>query len=211
MSNKFKSKIAVLVFIFVMSAFCQSAMAIMANPAAEYCTALGYQWKMKTTPVGDVGLCVLPDGTEVDEWNFVTGKTGEKYNYCSQKGYKTKLLSSDTRCDTVYSSDCSVCVLADGNEVEATKLMALESPPGNCKGPFCFQIKKSTSSLQSQKSLVNSTNTNVKSGAVNNKNLLFIICGAFLFVVLLIVAIIYYVRKRKRIDDNDIENSKPIK
>lgn len=40
----------------------------MANPASVYCGKLGGSLRIENTPGGQVGICVLPDGTEIEEW-----------------------------------------------------------------------------------------------------------------------------------------------
>jgi putative hemolysin len=42
----------------------------MANPASVYCEKQGGKTIIKKTPTGEVGLCHLPDGQIVDEWEF---------------------------------------------------------------------------------------------------------------------------------------------
>ena len=40
----------------------------MANPASVYCAKLGGQLRIEKTAAGEYGICVLPDGTEMEEW-----------------------------------------------------------------------------------------------------------------------------------------------
>ena len=40
----------------------------MANPASVYCTKLGGKQRMEKTAAGEHGICVLPDGAEIEEW-----------------------------------------------------------------------------------------------------------------------------------------------
>ncbi|KQC03570.1 MAG: hypothetical protein APR53_00975 [Methanoculleus sp. SDB] len=41
----------------------------LANPAAVYCTEMGYGYEIRTDAAGNqYGVCILPDGTERDEW-----------------------------------------------------------------------------------------------------------------------------------------------
>ncbi|MCB4787045.1 DUF333 domain-containing protein [Delftia sp. Lp-1] len=39
----------------------------MANPAPVYCGEIGGQVRMEKTPQGVEGICVLPNGTEMEE------------------------------------------------------------------------------------------------------------------------------------------------
>lgn len=41
-----------------------------ANPASVFCIQQGGKLRMEKTPQGERMLCILPDGREVDEWDF---------------------------------------------------------------------------------------------------------------------------------------------
>lgn len=40
----------------------------MANPASQFCVQQGGRLRIVRTAQGEVGLCTLPDGREVEEW-----------------------------------------------------------------------------------------------------------------------------------------------
>nr|WP_180319405.1 DUF333 domain-containing protein [Delftia acidovorans] len=40
------------------------------NPASVYCGEIGGQVRMEKTPQGQEGICVLPNGTEMEEWTL---------------------------------------------------------------------------------------------------------------------------------------------
>ncbi|WP_369826844.1 DUF333 domain-containing protein [Comamonas sp. 26] len=42
----------------------------MANPASVYCVKIGGKLRIEKTPQGEQGICVLPNGTEMDEWTL---------------------------------------------------------------------------------------------------------------------------------------------
>jgi putative hemolysin len=42
----------------------------MGNPASIYCGKVGGKLRIDKTPRGEVGVCVLPDGSEMDEWEL---------------------------------------------------------------------------------------------------------------------------------------------
>ncbi len=42
----------------------------MANPASVFCVENGGQSEIKKTPLGDVGMCHLPDGRVIEEWEL---------------------------------------------------------------------------------------------------------------------------------------------
>ena len=47
-----------------------TAMVGMANPASVYCAKLGGKTRIEKTTAGERGICVLPNGTEIDEWEL---------------------------------------------------------------------------------------------------------------------------------------------
>ena len=65
----------------------------MPNPAAVYCHALGYKYKIVTDEEGNqYGVCIFPDGTECLGWDFYRGKCGQEWSYCNLHGYDLKEL-----------------------------------------------------------------------------------------------------------------------
>lgn len=51
-----------------------------ANPASEKCLSLGYSLKIqKDERGGEFGICVFPDGTLCDEWEFFRGECGTRW------------------------------------------------------------------------------------------------------------------------------------
>ncbi|GAA5262164.1 putative hemolysin [Methanocalculus sp. MC3] len=42
----------------------------MANPAAVFVKESGYAYEIRSGPDGEYGVAILPDGTEMDEWEF---------------------------------------------------------------------------------------------------------------------------------------------
>lgn len=48
-----------------------------ANPASEFCVAQGGTVEIETADDGsEVGYCVLPDGSRVDEWEYFRSEGG---------------------------------------------------------------------------------------------------------------------------------------
>ncbi|AYR19260.1 putative hemolysin [Alcaligenes faecalis] len=43
----------------------------MANPASAYCVEKGGRLEIVNTPTGQVGMCTLPDGTVIEEWELM--------------------------------------------------------------------------------------------------------------------------------------------
>jgi len=106
----------------------------MANPAAVYCSELGYEYNTVDTPEGQQGFCMFPDGSECDAWNFLMGKCGTDYSYCAQIGYDTASLADG---NNPFSPEYAVCIGTDIQREEGfqsadtiigsvTELMGLE-------------------------------------------------------------------------------------
>jgi C1A family cysteine protease len=93
----------------------------MKNPAAVYCTELGYTYKIVQTEQGEKGICVLPDDMECEAWDFYEGKCGINYSYCRQKGYNVAF--TEEGCP--FTQTCVVCILPDESKKMASKLMHL--------------------------------------------------------------------------------------
>jgi putative hemolysin len=109
----------------------------MKNPSAVYCKGLGYEYRTAATESGgQIGECVLPDGSEVSAWRFLEGKAGAGYGGCEKKGYVAR-PANGTACRRLHSPECTVCVLPDGGEVEVTELMKLDFKEGICGDGAC--------------------------------------------------------------------------
>lgn len=63
----------------------QSAMGL-PNPASVYCQGLGYREETRTNEDGQFGVCLFPDGSECDTWDFLSGRCGQQHSYCVQQG-----------------------------------------------------------------------------------------------------------------------------
>ncbi|WP_170758615.1 DUF333 domain-containing protein [Ruegeria lacuscaerulensis] len=42
----------------------------LANPAATYCIESGARYEIRDGDNGQSGVCILPDGSEVDAWDY---------------------------------------------------------------------------------------------------------------------------------------------
>ena len=42
----------------------------LANPASVHCMKIGGKLRIEKTPQGERGICVLPNGTEMEEWTL---------------------------------------------------------------------------------------------------------------------------------------------
>ena len=106
------------------------------NPSAVYCEELGYDYSVIETQEGQLGKCILPDGSEADAWQFLKGEVKPEYSYCKQQGYEIKLVTDPRRCASIFSQDCALCVV-DGKETEVTKLMNLSFLESVCGDGSC--------------------------------------------------------------------------
>ena len=78
-----------------------------ADPAEAYCRALGYDYEIVGTEAGQRGVCVFPDGSRCDAWDFLRGKCGQEHSFCARNG-----LGIETRDDgrDPFSREYAVCV-----------------------------------------------------------------------------------------------------
>ena len=89
----------------------------MKNPAAVYCTELGYEYKIVKTEDGESGMCVVSESRkEFDAWEFLEGKSGQKYSYCALNGYD---IETATDGNNPFSSDYAVCVSKDSHDQDS--------------------------------------------------------------------------------------------
>jgi len=85
-----------------------------ANPATVYCGFLGYTTSIEETDAGQKGICIFPDNTSCEEWEFLRGACGQQYSYCGLQGY-----GIETRSDgkDYFSREYAVCVDENGQVV----------------------------------------------------------------------------------------------
>jgi len=77
--------------------------ASMANPASVYCEGLGYELELRSDDAGSYGVCKFPDGTECEEWDFLSGRCGQEYSYCVKEGFVIE-----------EGSNIGTCIFTDG-------------------------------------------------------------------------------------------------
>ncbi len=76
------------------------------NPASFYCQEMGYNLEMKETDAGTQGICVFPDGSECDEWDFLAGRCGAEFSFCQRQGYTIKPGDNIGTCEFPNGSSC---------------------------------------------------------------------------------------------------------
>ncbi|MBN1195629.1 MAG: DUF333 domain-containing protein, partial [Methanomicrobiaceae archaeon] len=105
----------------------------MRNPSVVYCEAMGYEYSTLSGENGEAGVCMLPDNTTVDAWDFLLGEEAAEYGYCARQGYVQKIVHGDA-CRVFGLDTCAVCVSDDGSEVEVSALMDLDFSEPACTG-----------------------------------------------------------------------------
>ena len=95
-----------------------------ADPAAVYCTELGYEYKIIKADAGEYGVCVFPDNTGCSAWDFLKGSCGEKHSYCAKQGYES-IIKTDGK--NPYSREYVVCKEEENEIGNPIILMDLES------------------------------------------------------------------------------------
>lgn len=92
----------------------------LSNPANAYCNEMnkefgGYSYKIVNTPNGEKGICVMPDKTECEEWNFLEGKCGQAFSYCTKQGYDIKTIKGGGR----FSEEYGACIPKTQKQIAA--------------------------------------------------------------------------------------------
>jgi C1A family cysteine protease len=101
------------------------------NPSAAYCEKMGYTYENRVDEKGNsFGVCILPNDSVVDAWDFFRGKVATEYSYCKKMGYTTEYVRTDSN---GYISECAVCIeeLKTGgeNRIRMTDLMEQKGEP----------------------------------------------------------------------------------
>ncbi|MFO7710664.1 MAG: DUF333 domain-containing protein [Candidatus Woesearchaeota archaeon] len=92
------------------------------NPASEYCIEQGGSLDIRDTEDGQVGICILPDGTECEEWAYMNDECPiSSFDECVQAGNPVmesyprqceangevfvENLSFEERCENLYEGE----------------------------------------------------------------------------------------------------------
>ena len=78
----------------------------MANPAAMYCDGLGYTMENVTRDGGGDADCIFPDGSRCGQWDFLSGRCGQKFSFCGLQGH---IPGEGTNIGTCQFPDGSIC------------------------------------------------------------------------------------------------------
>jgi putative hemolysin len=89
------------------------------NPASFYCQEMGYELDIRNTDNGQEGVCVFPDGTECEEWTFLTGSCSVEWTFCQRQGGSIE-----------PGVEIGTCVFADGSSCSEYEYFI-----GECEAP----------------------------------------------------------------------------
>jgi putative hemolysin len=115
------------------------------NPAAVYCTDMGYAYLITSDGAGGQSdTCSMPDGSLCAAWDFLEGKCGQPYSFCARQGYGLRVAADGKN---PFSTDYAICVDRQGKDVgPATELVGLAAKlsqcaaPGDLQGPASFLV-----------------------------------------------------------------------
>ncbi|HUU44481.1 MAG TPA: C1 family peptidase [Acidobacteriota bacterium] len=121
------------------------------NPAAVYCTELGYEYRTVDGPNGQYGIVIFPDGTECDAWDFLQGKCGQEFSYCAACGYGTRTVSDGKN---PFSREYAICVDKSNRRIgSVVELMKLADKVFAGCAPVSDRLPRAESSPQAALSL----------------------------------------------------------
>ena len=80
----------------------------LANPASVYCQGLGFKEEIRQNELGQFGVCVFPDGSECDSWDFLAGRCGQEHSYCVDQGYDIQAIKDGNIANCIFD-DGSTC------------------------------------------------------------------------------------------------------
>jgi len=97
------------------------------NPAANYANYMGYRYEIVTDNQGNqVGITHLPDGEQVNAWDFYKGKVASDYQYGARFGFETETEVVE---HGGYKEEVAVCVKS--SKGEETRIPMLELMKAN--------------------------------------------------------------------------------
>jgi len=76
------------------------------NPASFYCQEMGYELDLRDTDGGTEGICVMPNGAECEEWEFLAGSCSTEWSFCQRQGYNIREGEEGAICTFNDGSSC---------------------------------------------------------------------------------------------------------
>lgn len=99
----------------------QNDNAQIANPASTYCIEQGGKLEIRENPEGQYGVCILPDGTECEEWAYYRKECSvkqseeacreENYQCCKGSGENISCIRAEVECAVGYAQEFLGCDL----------------------------------------------------------------------------------------------------
>ncbi len=90
------------------------------NPASFYCQEMGYELELRDSEGGTEGICIMPNGAECEEWEFLAGGCSIEWTYCQRQGYNIR-----------EGEDGAICTFNDGSTCpEYDLFIGVCQPPG---------------------------------------------------------------------------------
>lgn len=86
------------------------------NVSAVYCEFLGYKYIIRKDSKGnEYGVCLFPDGSECEAWEFYRGACGQKFSYCAKNGCETRTITEEQDSFTIRYCACE-CLDSNQNK-----------------------------------------------------------------------------------------------
>jgi len=93
----------------------------LANPASVYCQGLGFSEETRENELGQHGICIFPNGSECDTWDFLAGRCGQEHSYCVDQGYELQANED---------SNIAACIFDDGSTCSELSYFEGDCKPG---------------------------------------------------------------------------------
>jgi len=139
-------------FILILPSLTKAQIKGYVNPSATYCEKMGYTYENRTDSLGNSnGVCILPNDSVVDAWDFFRGKVATEYSWCEKMGYRTENVIST---ENGFISDCAVCIQNSKQVGEIrTPMTELMEQKGD---PLISTPEKKSSNVFYEKAKINS-------------------------------------------------------
>jgi putative hemolysin len=77
------------------------------NPASFYCEEMGYELELRENEDGGMeGVCIFPDGSECEEWEFLSGSCSIQWTFCQRQGFNIQAGDGMGVCTYPDGSSC---------------------------------------------------------------------------------------------------------
>jgi len=88
------------------------------NPASFYCQEMGYELELRESEGGTEGICIMPNGAECEEWEFLAGGCSIEWTFCQRQGYNIR-----------EGDDGAICTFNDGSSCPEYEFFIGECQP----------------------------------------------------------------------------------